>query len=142
MGDEHKNEEKDKESLANLKQTLKKINRERPRAFICGGSTSSQSMLKLLSKVNESINVVLNMGKDFFTFWILGSQYLVLNNLPSLSSKDKDIEEERHWFYQEMKLSNISQNLTYVFVNVDVKQLPKPLLQKMSYGKVTAVFGC
>ena len=131
-------EKEDKKGLTAVKNTLKQINRQRPKAVLCTGN-ASQSILKLLAKINESINVIMNMKKDFFTFWIRGSQFIVLNNLPF--SQEDDTSEERNWFYQEMILTNTSRHLTFVFVAGDVKALPKYLLQKMAYGKVTAVIG-
>lgn len=128
------NDNQDKD-LVSFKQTLKLINQKRPKTVICTGYKPEPNIMKLLSKINESINVVLNISLDYYTFWLRGSQFIVI------TSSALSIDKEKHWFYQEMELTHTSRHLVFVFIPEDVESLPKDILQKMSWGKVTAVIG-
>jgi len=121
-----------------FKTLLRHVNRQRPKAVVITGTTSllsHPSNRKLLAKINETIPVVLNSGAQFFQFWMGGAQFLVL------SSRIATDQEERRWLFQEMDLTNTSRHLVFVFINGNPRDLEPSLLDKLAWGKVTAVLG-
>mmetsp|Transcript_19101 Transcript_19101/g.21656 ORF Transcript_19101/g.21656 Transcript_19101/m.21656 type:complete len:92 (-) Transcript_19101:232-507(-) len=66
--------------IIQLKESLKAVNRTRPKVVVASGGYLDDECLKFLGKVNESIPVVLNDGKSFYAVWACGGQSLVLQS--------------------------------------------------------------
>merc|ERR1712154_196071 len=97
-------EEERKSHIAQLKNTLKIVNRTRPKLVVATGYLDDDCR-KLLSKVNESIPVVLNDGKSFFSFWSCGGQGLVLSSHDFIGEGSSNARtcEQMNWLREQLE---------------------------------------
>ncbi len=130
------------EYIAKLKDSLKAVNRTRPKLVVASGYLDDDCR-KLLGKVNESIPVVLNDGESFFSFWSCGGQGIVLraSDFVGDSSFDSRKCEQMDWLREQLEQSEITRHHTYAFIDSSPELLPKWLIKKMAKGRVQCLFG-
>ena len=135
-------EEERKNYVAQLKNALKIVNRTRPKLVVATGFLDDDCR-KLLSKVNESIPVVLNDGESFFSFWSCGGQGLVLRSSDFVGeASDKARRcEQMNWLREQLEQSELTRHHTYAFVDCEPDQLPEWLKRKLAKGRVQCLFG-
>ncbi len=135
-------EEERKSHILQLKDSLKKVNRTRPKIVVASGYLDEECT-KLMGKVNESIPVALNDGSAFYAFWSRGGQGLILcasdfvDIDPNISKKC----EQTLWLKQELEQSKMTQHHTFAFVDCDPDSLPSWLIQLLAKGRVMCLFG-
>ena len=134
-------EEKRLDYIGQLKETLKTVNKTRPKVVVASGHLDSECR-KLLGKVNESINVVLNDGSSFFSFWSCGGQGIILRGKDFLQDGNTSMREEQmKWLRQELEQSQMTRHHAFVFVDTDPRELPTYLLRILAKGRILCLFG-
>ena len=134
-------DEKRIEYIAQLKDSLRKVNKTRPKLIVASGYLDPECR-KLLGKVNESINVILNDGSSFFSFWSCGGQGIVLRGKDFLQDGNALMREEQmKWLRQELEQSQMTRHHAYVFVDTDPRNLPPHLIRSLAKGRILCLFG-
>ncbi len=136
------NEEERKSHISALKNSLKQVNRTRPKVVVASGYLDEECR-KFMGKVNESIPVALNDGSAFYAFWCHGGQGLVLRSQDFINV-DSNIArkcEQAIWLKQQLEQSKLTQHHTFVFVDCDPDKLPEWLIDRFAEGKVLCLFG-
>jgi len=127
--------------IAQLKESLKTINKTRPRLVIATGYLDHECR-KLLGKVNETIPVVLNDGTSFFSFWSCGGQGLVLRARDFIQDRAEGKQKEQMvWLRENLEQSRTAQHHAFAFVDCDVKELPTYVVKALAKGRVLSLFG-
>ena len=135
-------EEERKNHISALKDSLRKVNKTRPKIVVASGYFDEQCR-KIMGKVNESIPVAINTGSSFYSFWSRGGQGLVLRTKdfmevdPSIAQKS----DQGLWLKQELEQSRMTQHHTFAFVDCDPFSLPDWLLKLLTKGRVMCLFG-
>merc|ERR1712226_1794734 len=128
-----------------LKESLKLVNRTRPKAVVVSGYIDEACRM-LLGKVNETIPVILNDGCFFYSFWICGTQGLVLRSTDFINSNSQNNEyikdsDQMSWLREELEQSRMSQNHTFAFVDCNPEKLPGWLLNNLARGNTLCLYG-
>lgn len=125
-----------------LKDSLKSVNRTRPKLVVASGYLDD-SCRKLLGKINESIPVVLNDGKEFYTVWSCGGQGLVLRTRDFIGVGTDEARkcEQMQWLEEQLEQSEMTRHHAFAFIDCEADQLPKWLLKKLTKGRVRCLFG-
>jgi len=128
--------------LSQLKDSLKAVNRTRPKVVVATGYLDDDCR-KLLGKVNESIPVVLNDGESFYSFWACGGQGLVLKSSDFIgkTSSSECKSEQMSWLAEQLEQSEITRHHSYAFIDCAIDQLPKWLIKRLAKGRVLCLFG-
>ncbi len=128
--------------ITQLKDSLKAVNRTRPKLVVASGYLDD-SCRKLLGKINESIPVVLNDGKAFYAVWSCGGQGLVLrtSDFIGVGTSDALKCEQMQWLEEQLEQSEMTRHHTFAFIDCEVDQLPQWLLKKLAKGRVACLFG-
>ncbi|GFH52917.1 hypothetical protein CTEN210_09393 [Chaetoceros tenuissimus] len=135
-------EEERKTHISALKESLKKVNRTRPKIVVASGYLDDECR-KFMGKVNESIPVALNDGTNFFAFWSRGGQGLVLRT-SDFVGVDKDIAkrcDQAMWLKQELEQSRMTRHHSFAFVDCCPDALPEWLIKLLAKGRVLCLFG-
>lgn len=132
--------EDEEENLRYLKECVRKINKLRPKLVVVCGSTCAhhQKVRKLLAKINESINVVINDGRNFFTIWMSRSVQALIINKKKINEDDL---EHRLWMNEELEQFRVARNTSLVFCDCDPNSLSERTKQKLAKSKVRCVYG-
>lgn len=135
-------EEERKGHISTLKESLKKVNRIRPKVVVASGYMDDECR-KFMGKVNESIPVALNDGLSFYAFWSRGGQGLVLrtNDFVGVNSSIAQKCEQAQWLKQELEQSRMTRHHVFVFVDCSPKKLPAWLVKLLAKGRVLCLFG-
>jgi len=130
-----------KEWIAQLKESLKTINKTRPKLVIATGYLDDECR-KLIGKVNETIPVILNDGTSFFSFWSCGGEGLVLRARDFLQAKTERAQKEQMvWLRERVEQSRVARHHAFAFVDCDIKELPTYVLKTLAKGRVLCLFG-
>ncbi len=135
-------EEERKGHIAELKESLKAVNRTRPKVVIASGYLD-EDCRKLLGKVNESIPVVLNDGESFFATWSCGGQCLVLRTSDFVNVEDSAAQkcEQMQWLKEQLEQNEMTRHHSFAFADCNPEELPKWLLNRLAKGRVSCLFG-
>jgi len=135
-------EEDRKRHISALKESLKKVNRTRPKIVVASGYLDDECR-KFMGKVNESIPVALNDGSSFFAFWSRGGQGLVLRSSDFLGVDSGIAQkcEQLQWLKQELEQSRMTRHHIYAFVDCSPEKLPEWLIRMLTKGRVMCLFG-
>ena len=135
-------EEDRKRHISALKESLKKVNRIRPKIVVASGYLDDECR-KFMGKVNESIPVALNDGASFFAFWSRGGQGLVLRSSDFLGVDSSIAQkcEQAQWLKQELEASRMTRHHIYAFVDCSPEKLPVWLIRMLAKGRVMCMFG-
>ena len=138
------NEAQRKTYIRELKESIRLVNRQRPAAVVpCG--YFDDSCRKILSKVNETVPVILHDGSAFFNFLIYGA-HCVAMPLRYLRGKDGTTDrpsrdEALAWFRMELEQIKTARSTGYVFVEGDAREVPTPWITKMGKSHVLGLLG-
>ena len=134
--------EERKGHISTLKESLKKVNRIRPKVVVASGYLDDECR-KFMGKVNESIPVALNDGSSFYAFWSRGGQGLVLrtSDFVGVDSSIAQKCEQVQWLRQELEQSRMTRHHVFAFVDCSPMKLPTWLLKLLTKGRVLCLFG-
>ena len=135
-------EEERKSHISALKDSLKRVNRTRPKVVVASGYLDEECR-KFMGKVNESIPVALNDGSAFYAFWSRGGQGLVLRAKDFVGDESSVAKKcaQTIWLKQELEQSKMTQHHTFAFVDCDPDMLPDWLIKLLAEGRVLCLFG-
>ena len=135
-------EEERKSHISALKDSLKRVNRTRPKVVVASGYLDEECR-KFMGKVNESIPVALNDGSAFYAFWSRGGQGLVLRAKDFVGDESNVAKKcaQTIWLKQELEQSKMTQHHTFAFVDCDPDMLPDWLIKLLAEGRVLCLFG-
>lgn len=132
---------KRKKYILELKETLRTVNKVRPKLVVVSGHIDTECK-RLLAKVSETIPVILNDGILFFSFWSCGGQGLVLRSSDFLDdTNSSNAKEQLRWLKQELEQSRMTKHHIFAFVDCNPNKLPTWLLRELSRGHVLCLFG-
>ena len=129
--------------IAELTSIVKIVNRERPKFAVFTGKVEDPQCRKICSKISETVNVIMADGRDFFVFYSGGVHGIVVRGelvlKPGIDAASHG--EMMQFLSQELEQSRVCQHHTFVFVDVDVRRLPKTFVEKVSKSRVCALIG-
>ncbi|KAL7521415.1 hypothetical protein ACHAWX_006089 [Stephanocyclus meneghinianus] len=143
------NESKRKEYTKQLKESIRLVNRMRPRAVVACGYFD-ETCRKLLAKINETVPVILHDGSSFFNFWVFGVHCLAVRLSDFRGSHNSDLEglngnstQERAlaWLKMELEQIKISRGHGYVFVEGDPREIPAEWVAKLGKSHILGLLG-
>ena len=153
------NEIERKRYIKQLKESIRLVNRVRPKVVIACGYFDD-SCRKLLSKVNETVPVILHDGTSFFNFWVYGAHCLAVrvqdflgdgleNSLEVTGTVDNNCDDERResrkeaiaWLRMELEQIKTARSHGYIFVDGDPRDIPPEWIAKMGKSHVLGVLG-
>jgi hypothetical protein len=127
-----------------LKKCVANINRSRPRLVVVAGTVPS-AIRKILSRISETIPVVVHDGSTYFTFWLSGVQCLAIQSstliAPDGTGTSQDDSEQIFWLREQLDLVRISKHPCYVFVDCDPRRLPRRVLKRLARGRTLCLMG-
>jgi hypothetical protein len=137
-------EEKRKLYIRQLKESLRLVNRIRPTVVVACGYFDD-TCRKLLSKVNETVPVILHDGSSYFNFWIYGAHCIAMP-LRYLNESVCELDEvQRHealaWFRMELEQIKTSRSHGYVFVDGDSREISREWIGKMGKSHILGLLG-
>ncbi|KAL3811502.1 hypothetical protein ACHAXA_000406 [Cyclostephanos tholiformis] len=138
-GEEHR-----KLYVRQLKESLRLVNRVRPTVVVACGYFDD-TCRKLLSKVNETVPVILHNGDSYFNFWIYGAHCVALplrylhKNVCELDDMQRC--EALAWFRMELEQIKTARSHGYVFVDGDPREIPPEWIGKMGKSHVLGLLG-
>ena len=137
------NELQRKEYISQLKESIRLVNRLRPHAVVACGFIDEQCR-KLLSKINETVPIVLHDGSACFNFWIYGAHCLAVrlsdfvdDSVVDGSSRDKSLA----WLRMELEQIKTARSHGYIFVDGDPRDIPADWIAKMGKNHVIGLLG-
>jgi len=143
------NESKRKEYTKQLKESIRLVNRMRPRAVVACGYFD-ETCRKLLAKINETVPVILHDGSAFFNFWVFGVHCLAVRISDFVSSHNSDLEDLNRnasqekalaWLKMELEQIKISRGHGYVFVEGDPREIPAEWVAKLGKSHILGLLG-
>lgn len=134
-----------KEYIKQLKESIRLVNRERPTVVIASGYFD-ENCRKLLSKVNESVPVVLHDGTSFFNFWVYGAHCVAIpmRYLRVLDREETDKvsrNEALAWFRMELEQIKMARSHGYIFVDGDPREISREWTIKIGKSHVLGLLG-
>ena len=137
-------EEQRKLYIRQLKESLRLVNRVRPTVVVACGYFDD-ACRKLLSKVNETVPVILHDGSSYFNFWIYGAHCMAMplrylqGNCGELDATQR--YEALAWFRMELEQIKTARSHGYVFVDGDSREIPHEWITKMGKSHVLGLLG-
>uniref|UniRef100_A0A7S2UM73 non-specific serine/threonine protein kinase n=1 Tax=Attheya septentrionalis TaxID=420275 RepID=A0A7S2UM73_9STRA len=130
------------EWMQELKECIRTINRTRPKAVIASGYIDD-ACRKLLSKVNETIPLVVHDGSTFFSAWVCGAQMLMLRASDWTGKGTKEeAREQMKWLREQMEQSRMARYHAFAFVESDPQTaLPNWLVRTLAQSRTLCLFG-
>lgn len=120
-----------KKQLSKLfKRCVSAVNRNRPDVVIVAG-TITPSVRKTLTKISDTIPVVIHDGTKDFTFWKSGVQCI------AVASKDYN----KQWLQQELEQVTMSKHPLLVYSATDTLELDPSLRTCLASGRAHGLFG-
>jgi hypothetical protein len=137
-------EEQRKLYIRQLKESLRLVNRARPAVVVACGYFDGASR-KLLSKVNETVPVILHDGSSYFNFWIYGAHCMAMP-LRYLQVNGSELDatqryEALAWFRMELEQIKTARSHGYIFVDGDPREIPHEWIAKMGKSHVLGLLG-
>ena len=132
-----------KKYLKGWKKCIASINRSRPKLVVVSGNISDKYR-KFLSRVSDTIHVVLNDGSAFYTFWFGGFQGMVLQSKSLLQCKSlKELKNSPQvlWIRELMEQCRMSKHQLFCFVDCDPRDLPPYVVKVLARGHVLLLVG-
>ena len=143
--DECSNDEvKRKGYIKQLKESIRLVNRTRPSAVVACGYFDS-SCRKLLSKINESVPVILHDGSAYFSFWVHGAHCVALR-LKDFEHLESDEDESSRkkavgWLKMELEQIKTARSHGYIFVDGNPQDIPEQWVAQMGKRHILGVLG-
>lgn len=137
-------EEQRKLYIKQLKESLRLVNRVRPTVVVACGYFDD-ACRKLLSKVNETVPVILHDGSAYFNFWIYGAHCIAIP-LRYLLENGSELDKMQRfealaWFRMELEQIKTARSHGYVFVDGDSREIPPEWIAKMGKSHVLGLLG-
>ena len=132
-----------KKYLKGWKKCIASINRSRPKLVVVSGNISDKYR-KFLSRVSDTIHVILNDGSAFYTFWYGGFQGMVLQSKTLLQCKNlKELKNcpQVLWIRELMEQCRMSKHQLFCFVDCDPRDLPPYVVKVLARGHVLLLVG-
>lgn len=79
--------------LEQLKESIRRINKFRPKFVVASGNDINEKCRKLIAKISETVPVILCDGKQFASFWHKGYVFLSLRGKYLSPHQEPDIDE-------------------------------------------------
>jgi serine/threonine protein kinase len=128
-------EEMHKKFIKGWKKCIATINRARPKLVVTSGKVGAKCR-KFLSRVSDSIPVVLNDGSAFYSFWLNGFQGLVLQ-----SSTLSEGSPQVLWIREQLEQCRMAKHLLFCFVDCDPRDLEPIIVKRLARGRVLLLVG-
>jgi serine/threonine protein kinase len=131
--------------IKQLKESIRLVNRTRPKAVVACGYFD-ESCRKLLSKINESVPVILHDGSAFFNFWVHGA-HCVAVRLKDFEHPDNDGSDESFrkdavaWLKMELEQIKTARSHGYIFVDGNPRDIPQQWIAHMGKNHILGVLG-
>jgi len=129
--------------IKQLKESIRLVNRVRPSVVVACGYFDD-SCRKILSKVNETVPVVLHDGSAFFNFWIYGAHCVAfpLKFFEPALDEDEDARAEAlAWLRMVLEQIKTARSHGYVFVDGDPRRIPEAWVSKLGKSHILGLFG-
>mmetsp|Transcript_5435 Transcript_5435/g.11803 ORF Transcript_5435/g.11803 Transcript_5435/m.11803 type:complete len:939 (+) Transcript_5435:101-2917(+) len=130
--------------IKQLKESVRLVNRKRPTVVIACGYFDN-SCRKILSKVNETVPVILHDGTMLFNFWVYGAHCVAmpLRCFQGEGSEANDAlqNEALAWFRMELEQIKTARSHGYVFVDGDARDIASAWITKMGKSHVLGLLG-
>lgn len=137
------NEAKRKEYITQLKESIRLVNRLRPHSVVACGFFDEQCR-KLLSKINETVPVILHDGSAYFNFWVYGAHCLAIRMSDFVDSGDADRRSQEKalaWLRMELEQIKTARSHGYAFVDGDPRDIPAEWIAKLGKNHVIGLLG-
>jgi hypothetical protein len=145
------NEAQRKEYIKQLKESIRLVNRLRPRAVVACGYFD-EPCRKLLSKINENLPVILHDGSAYFNFWVYGAHCLAVrlsdfvenentDATADTAHKSSDKEKALAWLRMELEQIKTARGHGYIFVDGDPREIPSEWIAKLGKNHVLGLLG-
>jgi serine/threonine protein kinase len=118
-----------------LKKCIANINRARPKLVVAVGYVDERCR-KLLSRISDSIPVVVHNGSAFFSFWTMGVQCVAIQSC-ALSEGSPQCS----WLREHMEQCRLSKHPLFCFVDCDPRDLPLLVTKRLARGRALSLFG-
>ena len=143
-GDDEESVARRKSYIKQLKESIRLVNRVRPTVVVACGHFDD-SCRKILSKVNESVPVILHDGTSYFNFWVYGAHCVAMPlryfEEGGSSVDDSSRTEALAWFRMELEQIKTARSSGYVFVDGDARGIPSSWTAKIGKSHVLGVLG-
>ena len=131
--------------IKQLKESIRLVNRTRPKAVIACGYFDD-SCRKLLSKINESVPIILHDGSAYFNFWVHGAHCVALRLKDFEQKFDSDSDEASRsdaigWLKMELEQIKTARSHGYIFVDGNPRDIPEQWVAHMGKNHVLGVLG-
>lgn len=130
--------------IKQLKESIRLVNRTRPKAVVACGYFDD-SCRKLLSKINESVPIILHDGSAYFNFWVHGAHCVALRLKDfEQSGDDSDVAPRKDaigWLKMELEQIKTARSHGYLFVDGNPQDIPKQWIAHMGKNHVLGVLG-
>jgi len=140
------NEAERKSYIKQLKESIRLVNRVRPTVVVACGYFDD-SCRKILSKVNETVPVVLHDGTSFFNFWVYGAHCVAMPmKYFKWDGSEVEADEELRskafeWFRMELEQIKTARSHGFVFVDGDSREIPSEWIAKMGKSHILGLLG-
>jgi len=138
------NEAQRKGYVKQLKESIRLVNRVRPTVVVACGYLDDTGR-KILSKVSETVPVILHDGSSFFNFWVYGAHCVAmpLKFFKEASNAVDEISrnEAMTWFRMELEQIKTARSHGYVFIDGDARDIPGAWTAKMGKSHVFGRIG-
>ena len=132
-----------KEYISQLKESIRLVNRVRPHAVVVCGLIDDQCR-KLLSKINETVPVILHDGTAYFNFWVYGAHCLTVRLSDFAGDENTDDNDQKNalaWLRMELEQIKTGRSHGYIFVDGDPRDIPAEWIAKMGKGHIIGLLG-
>ena len=113
-----------------FKRCISAVNRSRPDVVVVAGNITP-NIRKILTKISDTIPVVIHDGTKDFTFWKSGVQCIAV---ASKGYNDR-------WLQQELEQVTMSKHPLFVYSATDPYLLEAPLRASLASGRAHGLFG-
>jgi len=127
--------------IKQLKESIRLVNRTRPKAVVACGYFDD-SCRKLLSKINESVPIILHDGSAYFNFWVHGAHCVALRLKDFEQGSDESSRKDAvGWLKMELEQIKTARSHGYIFVEGNPKDIPEQWIAHMGKNHVLGVLG-
>lgn len=135
--------ETEKTWLKGWRNAIAHVNKLRPRAVVACAPHIPTKYWKFLSRIRDSIPVVWNDGSVYYTFWLSGFQFIVIQKAgfecPNGDSVDDTLQMK--WLREQMEQSRMAKPQLFCFCDCDPRELHPMVLKRLARGRVLCLFG-
>ena len=130
--------------IKQLKESIRLVNRTRPKAVVACGYFD-ETCRKLLSKINESVPVILHDGSAYFNFWVHGAHCVAVRlkdfEHPDSGSDESSRKDAIAWLKMEIEQIKTARSHGYIFVDGNPRDIPEQWIAHMGKNHILGVLG-